>query len=140
MSRYGGAIEADLRDIDIADLWARRRWRRLLNLIDHLPVGSFYVEAQADDDEVARLLVNRPQEERVVPPRLSEWGPVREELVIVADRLGELIALFVSANGGGKVKLHPRPRPVTALDRARVDQRLAKHQALVERLIPKPES
>ena len=42
LSRYGESIEADLalKGWDLTELWRARRWRFVLNLVDHLPRDS----------------------------------------------------------------------------------------------------
>lgn len=119
-------------------MWATRRWRRLLNLIDRLPVSSRFVEAQANDEEFARAAVEMHDggDDEPEGPRLSEWDPTRAELAVIADRLGEVVAVLIAANGGTAVQIPPRPRPVTAFDRARGDSRKHRHLALVTRLLP----
>lgn len=67
-------------------------------------------------------LAEHPGQLRPDPPRLSEWGPVPERL----DHLIDLIGAFAAGLGGGKAP-PSRPRPVTAIDRARRRQQLARH-------------
>lgn len=118
-------------------LWRRRRWRRLLNLIHHLPAASHYAEAQANDEELARAYLEHLGDDGPLPeqPRVSEWDPLRAELANLTDRVGELIAITVVAHGGDKVNVRPRPRPVTAVDRIREQVRVERHQRLVSRLL-----
>lgn len=91
------------------------------------------MEAYADDDEVAAAVADL--DGSVPAPRLSEWTPERDELTRAVDRLGELIALTVQIHGQ-PLRIEPRPRPVTAFDRARRDRRYTQHHALVRRLLP----
>jgi hypothetical protein len=106
----------------------------LLNLIDHLPRDSFLVEAQADDEELAQFLVRRGSTESERRRRLSEWSPELEALAQAVDRLGELAAILIKANGGNPSPVQPFPRPHTAMDRFRARARFERHRSLVERL------
>jgi hypothetical protein len=137
LARYGGAIEVDLADRghDLRALWQSRQWRFLLALIDGLPVYSRFAEAQADDDELAEQLARQPADAASVPS-LRDWHPIRAELTHQSDQLSNLIALLAK-RWGGTARFEPRPRPRTALDRAREKQRRASHEQLVKRLIPK---
>lgn len=120
---------------DLAELWRKRRWRLLLNVIDHLPSTSHFIAAVADDDELAE---NSPPP-RSGPPALRDWTPEVQYLVALYDRLGELIATVASANSTKRVKPpKPYPRPVTAYDRVRGRRRWKQHQWLVEQLKPRP--
>lgn len=135
LTRYGKAIRYDLAALgwDLADLWRRRRWQFLLDVIDQLPRNSRLTEAQADDDELA-LEILRRQEANDRPAqgvRLSEFGPLREELMIIADRLGALINIQF-----GKQYIRPRLRPVTAIDRVKEIRRRERHEYIVAKVLP----
>ncbi len=90
--------------------------REVLVLIDRLPSDSALAEASAQDDELAEMMV----EEGVAPPsggpRVRDFGPTNQLLTGVLDRLGELVAVTITANGG-TAKPQPLPRPETAADR-----------------------
>lgn len=119
LARYGEAIEADLafRGIDLAQLWRGRRWRLLLNLIEHLPRGSAFAEAVAEDDDLADRNAVRPTRRR--SPPVSEFTPDVELLAAVHDRIGNLITVVAATSGSKKPpKPKPWPRPVTAAERA----------------------
>ncbi|GAA0976104.1 hypothetical protein Q7689_00830 [Nocardiopsis tropica] len=128
LTRYRDQIEADLALIgwDLAALWTARRWRFLLNLIDHLPRTSHLTAAMADDDELAE---NSPEPTGSSAPTLTEWSPTVERLTLAVDRLGELIAAVYGAAGGKAKAPKPLPRPITARDRVRskVRQRKRAH-------------
>lgn len=134
---YGAAIEYDLavRGADLVVEWQARRWRKLLNLIDRLPRDSAYVEAIADDDAMADQLVLQ-EPDKASPPRLSDWSPEVEALYAVLDRVTELIHLTAAVHGSKPGTVQPAPRPVTALDRARVRLRDRRHKSLVARVLP----
>ncbi|MFF4547255.1 hypothetical protein ACFY1J_24015 [Streptomyces sp. NPDC001406] len=116
----------------MAALWRTRRWRFLLNLIDHLPRTSHFVAAMADDDELAEQL---PEPEGDTHPSLIEYSPVVERLDLVVDRLGEVFTAVV--NGYAKKKQKPpraQRRPQTARDRARLKRRKMRHALILARL------
>lgn len=133
LGRYGEAIEADLalRGWDLADLWQRRRWRFLLNLIEHLPGDSHYLAAVANDDELAE----QAPEPKPGPPPLHTWTPEVDKLTLIADRLGEVVAAVYSTNAKKPPKPPPRlPRPQTAYDRIKTKRRRDKHHLVRNRL------
>jgi hypothetical protein len=135
ISRYGGAIEADLaaQGWDLAALWQQRRWRFLLNLIDRLPRVSHFVTATADDEELAEQLPE-PEEGSSAPP-LTEWTPEVERLTLIADRLAEVVTA-VGNTVAKKPRKAPRPlpRPMTARDRIRKRKRRERHHLILKRL------
>lgn len=133
LERYGQAIEADLADRgwDLAELWRSRRWRFLLNIVDHLPGNSHTSAAMADDDELAERM---PAPEPGSPP-LQSWSPEVERLTLIADRLGEVVTAVYNTVAKKPSKPPPRlPRPQTAVDRLRQRRRRAKHTLVLERL------
>lgn len=119
MSRYGEAIERDLpREYpgeDLAACWRSRRWRRLLNLIDGLPVHSAYREAAALDEELAEEFADEPRGE--YRPSITEWSSTNQLLAAVFDRLGEVVYVLAASNGGKPKMPDGWPRPETATDR-----------------------
>lgn len=106
-----------------------------MNLIDHLPSDSYFAEALSQDEELAEQLADRPESDR--KERVSEWSPLRAELVAIVERLESLQATIIATSGGKPSRPKPRPRPETALDRVRRQQRYAKHRSLVDRLLPR---
>lgn len=122
--------------LDLADEWKSRRWRRLINLIDHLPRDSFMHEAMADDEELAEhMLASEPAEK---PPvrRWSEYGIQVELLAGIYDRLAEVPNAIAAANGAKPRKVKPYPRPVTAMERVRERRAKRKHRSVVARMLP----
>lgn len=139
VARYGEAIHADLRRVyrvDLGEEWRARRWWGLLNLIDHLPRNSALVEAQANDEEAARALLDRPPPESEISERWSDWSPERDALARIDDRLQDIARAVVSTNGGKPGRFQPAPRPSSALQRLRSQQRLMRHHELVARVLP----
>ena len=123
--------------LDLATEWRSRRWRRLLNIIDHLPRTSAYREAVADDDDLARLLLRyAPPEPGRPQRRMSDWSAEVEVLTAVLDRLGELVQAVAAVGGAKPKKVPPAPRPVTAYERARGNRRAERHRSLVARVLP----
>jgi hypothetical protein len=135
LTRYGGAIQRDLfdRGWDLADLWAGRRWRLLLNMIEGLPSNSHYIAALADDEELAASFDGDPAPR---PPRLTEWSPEVAAIVASFDRLGDILCTLIAANGGKPPKIPPYPRPVTAAERVKQQRRMLNHRELVARVLP----
>ena len=136
--RYGEAIEADLafRGIDLVEVWASRRWRFLLNLIEHLPRNSFYVEAISNDDELISTL---PQSKDQAPAveKLSSYSPEKEVLAAIYDRLGTLLAVAITSGGGNAPNFEPFPRPTSAFQRVKQHSAHERHESLVKRLLPR---
>lgn len=138
LERYGPAVEADLAfvGIDVGTEWRARRWRRLLNLIDHLPRNSYYVEALADDEELAEMVLESPHDDVPTGPRMSQWSPEAGLLAEIVDRLAEVASAVVASAGGAPGTLKPYPRPRTAADRVQARRRRQRHDALVRRVLP----
>lgn len=116
--------------------WAERRFEKLLDFIGRLPSYSAFSEALAQDEELAALMLDQPPPEEPDGERWSEWSPIRSDLAVIADRLGELIRVNVSAAGGKPPKVKPMPRPQAVIERVRKRRRIQKHQELVAQLIP----
>jgi len=90
-------------------LWQGRRWRHLLNLIDHLPQHSFFAEAVSLDDELAASMLDTPG----APPdeRMSHWTPELAVLAAMFDRLGTVVAAVIGF--GGREAPRHRSLPTT---------------------------
>lgn len=107
-------------------------------LVEQLPRHSRFAQALADDDELAARVVDRPDQPTVPTVRVTEWTPEREELAVVSDRIGELIAVTIATRGGRPPKIPPRPRPRTALQRAAARRRRIAHEQLAARVLHRP--
>lgn len=136
VDRFGEAIEADFArwypQERLTVLWRKRRWRYLLNLIDHLPRDSYFVEALLDDEEFGEQMASMPASEP--RERVSEWGPTRAGLAQVEDAVRALHATVQSALGG-KPQFEPAIRPSTAVDRARKGAVQRQHRRNVQRFL-----
>lgn len=114
-------------------LWRSRQWRKLLNLIDHLPRSSYFIEAVSVDEEWAKAQTGDP---KVRAERLSEWSPEVAMMANAFDRLGNLMAVMIAVAGGKPPTITPHPRPITASQRLERQRQDADHDALVRRLTP----
>lgn len=123
--------------LDLATEWRSRRWRRLLNIIDHLPRHSAYVEAMANDEQLAEHLARQPEpkQDNQSRRRMSDWSPDVELLTSILNRLGELVQAVAVLGGAKPRKVPPAPHPVTAMDRARNRRRFEKHRSLAARVL-----
>lgn len=145
---YGKAIEADLPHyypgIRLGVEWRARRWRELLNLIDHLPRQSLLWLAIADDEELAESMAERAQppakDDGAPKPPLQDWTMQVDVLAAIYDRLGSVIDAVVASAGGKPPRMKPMPRPETATDRAqrriKYRRQLSKHRSIVDRVLP----
>lgn len=142
MDRYAAELEADFQSeygLEFGKLWRARRIRRMLSLIDQLPPATRFSNAVANDEEhVERLLASGVQPSSAPSgPSLREWTPEVALLTDISDQLqGVVVAILAAAGAGanaGKVK--PRARPTTAFDTVKHRQAVARHEALVRRVI-----
>jgi hypothetical protein len=150
VDRYRSALTYDLRQhlgVDLGELWRARRWRTLLDYIDHLPGHTWYAASVASDPEHAKMLAesiaNRPAgdgDEADPGPPLQTWTPEVAATYMVTDAIRSLEHTVVMANGGKGEPPAPLSRPNTILDRAiraaKFAVRQAKHEALAARLLP----
>lgn len=142
MSRWGEAVWADLefRGIDARDLWRRRDWVNLLNLIDHLPSHSFYKEAQALDPDVAAAYLDevgeQAGEEDANYERFSEFTPEVRQLVALRDGVEQLTRAVIASAGVKPGPFKAAQRPEGALAKVKEARRRARHRWLSQRLIP----
>jgi len=152
VQRYTDALEWDLRvhaaGADLGALWRDRRWRYLLNLIDHLPT-SHYAHAVSQDPEHAKMLaeamVARKADSNALEspkgPPLHSWSP---QMAITADLIDSVnrlhYAIWMSNGGKGVKPDDPYPRPtslvVEATREAEYNRRQKVHKSLVARMLP----
>lgn len=107
----------------------------VLDFLRHLPSTSAYSAALAEDEDLAKELLDEP-ETPPRPPRLTEFGPEVQALAEVRDLLAAVLTVLVKANGGKPQRPKPYPRPVTALQRLKTRMRYSRHRDLVRRVLP----
>lgn len=145
LGRYFPQIEADFAHYypgtEPIELWQRRSWRRLLNLIDHLPRNSHYGQAVADDEEHAKMILAAQREaekqgKKPPPyaPPLTSWSPERETLTEILDAIRGLAVVTANVQGNHLPMPKPSPRPRTAFDRVQHRMRMEQHESLVARV------
>lgn len=140
VDRYGEAIEADLADRGwhLGRLLDECEFRFVLNVVDHLPRNSAFVQAMTDDEEWAAQVLDGPQPEKKPPAvRMADWSPEMEMLTNLLDAVRELTRVAAMAGGSKPKKTPPAPRPRTALDRLRERRREAKHRRVVAAVLPR---
>lgn len=119
-------------------LWRQRKWRLLLNLIDHLPADSHMNAVLVNDMEYARMVMTeKKRRERAglevsVGPSIATWSPTVNLLAVIADRLAALI----ESNSAKPRAVVPYARPKTAFDRLDRDEMEAVHKRLTAALVP----
>jgi hypothetical protein len=142
MDRYGDHIEADFASrypgVDPGELWRNRKWRKLLNLINHLPRDSHFLDATAQDEEHVELLVKATegQPKKEYAPPGSQWDVRAELLAQAVDKLDQVITVLVAANGGKPGKPNMTPRPTTKFSSVEAKRLQSRHDALVRRVLP----
>lgn len=112
---------------DLARLWRRRRWRLLLNVIEHLPRNSHYGEALALDESLVDPNAKPSSNAR---PSVREWSPEVELLAAIFDRMNA----FIQTQAEKNLRLKPWPGPLTAAELLKQYQR-AQNRTRLERLI-----
>lgn len=147
LDKYASELEVDFArvypGIDPGDLWRRRQWRKLLNLIDHLPRASFFTAAVANDDEhVEQIIAARERagsEQGESGPSLSEYDGVLERLDALVDATNQNTKATIAAAGAKPPQIPPQQRPETAFERVAHRRKTAKHQQTVSRMLRKKE-
>lgn len=121
-------------------LWRQRRWRLLLNLIDHLPADSYTNDLLVNDEDYARMVLKERKRrqkagEEKTPggPSMATWSPEVNLLAVIADRL----AAVIESNSTKPRKVVPYARPQTAFDRLEREEMHAIHERLTAALIPR---
>lgn len=124
----------------------------MFRLIEHLPWHSAYKRALADDDEYAEaFLAHQRAVERAasaagraappVPPvSLGDWDPEREQTAQLLDAVAALRNAVIAPHlpkNKKPPKVHPSPRPDTALRRAERRAELEKHKSIVAKVLRK---
>lgn len=107
----------------------------ILDFLEHLPSTSAYNAAVAEDEDLAREMLDQP-EPPARAPRLTEFGPDVRVLAEIRDLQASILAVLIKANGGKPQKTKPYPRPVTAMQKLRQKIRYSRHKDLVRRVLP----
>lgn len=150
LDRYRSALVYDVAHFandDIGHLWRARRWRTALDIIDHLPGHSWYSTAVSGDEEHAAMIAESlaarqaEGEQTTSGPSLNTWTPEVAAITQLDDSVRQLIYVTTVAAGDKTAKPPaPLPRPHTPLEsamkRADFAARKAKHQSIVERVLP----
>lgn len=147
VDRYRWDLTYDLRHevgVDLAEMFQARRWGTLGALIDRLPRTSCYSESAANDEEhaeaLAKAMAEQPERPGTKNPALRTWTEEAEMGAKVLDAIHALQATVTALAGGKASQPKPTPRPLTALERARVaaenDRKKRSHQKLVARMLP----
>lgn len=142
MDRYSNQLEADFPrhypGVGPADMWRARRWRALLNLLDHLPQNTHYQHALANDPEhakrVAEYQANHQGEKKTAPP-WHVWSPELAKLTDIADILKVVSYRVAAANGGHPEKPKFDQRPTSELEKATRAIKWENHEKLASKLL-----
>lgn len=152
VKRFSAEIEFDLLQrvgVDLGELWRARRWRLLLNLVDHLPRNTWTQQAMANDPEYAAKLADALAERRLKEDpdkepttQLIEWTPEVAALASVVDAVNAVKGVLIMTNskkGAPPPKITPYPRPETLVDtmvaKAQRAKRWSSHEKLADRLL-----
>lgn len=148
IDRYRSALVYDLQvhaATDLGALWRARRWRTLLDLIDHLPTHSWYSSAVATDEEHAEMIrksmAAREADGERLPtgPPMHTWTPEVAAITLTTDAIRSLEYTLAAINGAKGDRPPPLPRPTSALASAlngsSHERRKAKHEALADRIL-----
>lgn len=95
------------------------------------------MEARANDDELAEAVVAAGLDlnDGDARPRLSEWSGEREEIAYIGDLIGVLIDTVRGTTGNKPSGIRPRPRPMTAIEKARRRAGQREHESLAAHLL-----
>lgn len=121
-------------------MWRARRWRELLNLIDHLPQNSFYYHALMNDPEHARLIAEWEAQNPDQPnpgPGWQTWSPEVAKLTELLDAVHVLTAATIAGNGGKPGKIVPSERPRSVLAEEREKATMRRKRSVYDRIVAK---
>ncbi len=97
------------------------------------------MQAVSLDEEHTKMLlqVHADAETRPYAPPMSEWSTTNGLLATLIDEVRGLRYITLAVNSSQKPKPPmPYPRPQTAMDKVRRQEREAKHRSLVNRVLP----
>lgn len=142
IQRYYGALEYDLRNhlrVSTADLWRERRWRELLNYIDHLPANTHMNRLLTQDEEYMEMVV-RSQKGDTGPgrPSMADWSTTNSLLATLIDAVNRNTAVQqgIANPKGPKPRVEPTLRPETVAEKVQHRINKAKHEEMVGLLLP----
>lgn len=154
IDHHRSALVYDLQtmaQVDLGVLWRTRRWRTLLDLIDHLPSHSWFSAAVASDEDHANMLAETiiarqaegEKDASASGPSLTSWTPEVSYLKRIEDAVRYVAwATFAAQSGTKAAGKPPEPGPVPstplerALKRAEFERRMKAHKSLVARVLP----
>jgi hypothetical protein len=129
-------------------LWRARRWRRLLNLIDHLPRNSFYSQAVMNDPEHMEMLDRVKSKGGSGPkplPPLATWSYEVDMLATVNDSVLMLKDALVRSNlpkdkqnAVPPIEWTPRPGRQVEMSKSKIsrEEQQARHKKAVSLFLP----
>lgn len=147
LAKYWQALEYDfaakLPGTDVGELWRSRRWRKLLNLIDHLPQDTWYSHEVSQDVEHAMMLIQaqeRAKRAGIAPPpagpSMATYSPEVERLDRVIDAVNFGAHKVAGTNGYKGEAPKPQQRPTNAMEIARYRLKMEAHDRLRRRMLP----
>lgn len=119
-------------------MWQSRQWRKLLNLIDHLPQNTHFHHALMQDEGYAKFLAKMRDEGKAdakAAPRWEVWSSEREGLARVEDAVKQLSHSIVAAFGGKPGEFKFVVRPASKIDAAAAKTKSEEHKKLASRFI-----
>lgn len=140
LARFGDALEVDLQRhyrLDLGDLWRGRQWRRLDNLLAHLPQDTFYRQEVLNDPEMVREVLSHKDE----GPKgfaISDFSATVSVLrdVVQEQRMTRATLIAVNSKNGAAPKVDSYPGPITAIEQTDIQMRKEAHDRLRQRLLP----
>lgn len=114
------------------------KYRKVLNLIDHLPPASHTRAAFARDPEhVAQVLeVVEAQPKKAWAPPAEQYDLTAALLTQLVDSVNQNTVVTALAAGSKQAKIDQMPRPQTLFDVIQEERREAKHKEIVGALLP----
>lgn len=126
-------------------MWRDRKWRKLLNLIDHLPFNSHLKQTQLNDPTYTESLLEAQKKAEAEGKRapsghlISESSPEVREMRRVRQQV-EVLKGVVIAFAGGKAGQPTQDQYQTTLREVDTEMRKARHQDIVARMIRKTDT
>lgn len=135
--RYGDGIEYDLQahlGLSFGELWRDRKWREILNYIDHLPTNSQMNHLLTNDEEYLEEVMSheKPGDSGGYRPSMSDWSLTNSLLATLIDAVNRnsVVTQAVAGGKGPKPTVTPFPRPLTAADTVRYRLDKKRHEEM----------